>query len=215
MEALAPRLPCRAAAALLLVLAGCGANEGGTQPSLAAGGQVRTYGSGDMLYLERRDGATTTRIGLDRRWGGAIAEVSLNGVNMVNAYDPGREVQLSLYDGDEPGGDLCGGCEGKWPWNPVHAGDRHGHGSEVLLAQAGDSSLYVVTRPLHWLPEGRGGAPGTPGPSDMLYAMRVSVVPGSPGAFHVQYRATHMGRDTHGAAAQEVPAVYVNRGFDT
>ncbi|HEX8393769.1 MAG TPA: hypothetical protein VF665_15620 [Longimicrobium sp.] len=168
-----------------------------------------------MLYLERIDGGQTSRLGLDLRAGGVVAELSLNGENMVNAFDVGRQVQLSLYDGDEPGGDLCAGCSGSWPWNPVQGGDRHGHGSAVLMWGRTDSTLWVLSRPNHWFPDNRGGGPAAPVVSDMMYQVSVSVPRAERGAFLVRYRATHLGRDTHGAAWQEVPAVYVNGDLDT
>lgn len=199
----------RLAAMLPLLLAGCNLVDAQSPPPL------RGFTSGSMTFLERTSGGSTARIGLDQRWGGAIAEVSLDGENFVNAFDPGRLVQLSLYDGFGQGGDLCAGCTGAWPWNPVQGGDRHRHGSPVLQRRVSDSTLYVMSRPLHWFPDDKGGGPHRAVATDMLYETWVSVVPEHPRAFHVRYRATHLGADTHGAHVQEVPAVYANRHYDT
>lgn len=173
---------------------------------------VRTYERGTMTYLERKDGESTVRVGVNRRWGGVISEVSLDGRNFVNAFDTGREVQLSLYDGDGRG-DACAGCTGAWPWNPVQGGDRHGHASGVLAQERTDSMVYVKTRPLEWYPDDKGGSAARGVPTDMVYEMWVSVVPEHPRAFHVRFRATHEGSDSHAVAAQEVPAIYASSGF--
>ena len=173
---------------------------------------VRTYERGTMTYLERNDGGSTVRVGLNRRWGGSITEVSLDGRNFVNAFDTGREVQLSLYDIDGRG-DLCAGCTGSWPWNPVQAGDRHGHTTGVLAQERTDSAVYMKTRPLEWFPDDKGGNAGRAVPTDMVYEMWVSVVPEHPRAFHVHFRATHEGADSHAATGQEVPAVFANAEF--
>ncbi|HEX8245091.1 MAG TPA: Ig-like domain-containing protein [Longimicrobium sp.] len=173
---------------------------------------LRTYERGTMIYLERNDSTGRLRVGLDRRWGGSITEFSLNGENFVNAYDPGREVQLSLYE-NGPAGDTCAGCTGAWPWNAVQGGDKYGHGSIVLTKQKTDSALYVKSRPLQWFPDDKGGGAARAVPADMVYEMWVSVVPEHPRAIHVRFRATHEASDAHLITTQEVPAVFANGAF--
>lgn len=170
---------------------------------------VCTYREGPMLYLQRKDGANTVRVGLDTRWGGVITELSLNGTNFVNSFDTGREIQLSIYDGNGAG-DACAGCTGNWPWNAVQGGDLYRHGSPVLERQLADSSIYVKSHPLQWLPDNKGGGRNRPVQSDMLFETVVEVVPEHPLAFRLRYVATHTGSDEHAATTQEVPAVFAD-----
>jgi hypothetical protein len=44
-----------------------------------------------MLYLQSHANGHTARIGVDTAWGGAIVEVSMDGVNFVNATIPGAK----------------------------------------------------------------------------------------------------------------------------
>jgi hypothetical protein len=100
-------------------------------------------------------------VGLLTSWGGSITEVSLNGVNYVNANDPGREVQAELWDGNTPDLSMPGF------WGPVQAGDHDYNGSPVLTQTVSPDSIYIKTQPLHWIPEYFGGGSGNPVPSDV------------------------------------------------
>ncbi len=170
---------------------------------------IRTYQSGAMQFLEADTGNEVARIGLLMDWGGSITEVSLNGVNYVNANDPGREVQAELWDGNnldisKPGF-----------WGNVQAGDHDFDGSPVLAQSMTSDTLYIKTRSLFWIPEYFGGSSGSPVPSDVSIEQWVTPVPGHGRAFKVHYKIVHLRSDTHANAGQEYPAVYINRGFDT
>lgn len=217
-----------AVAACSLALAACGGAAGpgspvgGNAPLAAASpangapaGQAATVPSpsvqtsqvGSVLYLLSTAGGHTARIGLDTAWGGAIVEASFDGVNYVNAHDPGREVQSSVYDGAATY-DSCSGCTGVWGWNPVQGGDRYAHGSGALASTVGPDNLYVKAQPLQWNPDNYGGGSRKPVPSDVVLEETVSVVSGAPLAFHVDYQIQYLGTDQHYNTRQELPAVF-------
>lgn len=174
----------------------------------------RSYERDGRMYLEVLDGADTVRVGIDEKWGASIVEVSLNGTNFVNAYDPGREIQLALYDGAHDY-DACAACTGVWGWNPVQGGDRHGNGSTVLEKRLGPGLLYVKVRPNHWAPDALGQVPWwDPVPADVVVEQWISADPRHPGVIRVGYRLTHLGSDRHGATVQqEFPAMYVDLAY--
>jgi Bacterial Ig domain len=178
---------------------------------------ISTSQSNGVVYLQSVSGGHTARIGLKTGWGGSIVEVSLDGVNFVNAYDDGREVQPAMYDGAAPYSNYaCSPCTtNTWGWNPVLGGDKYGHGSPVMSQTVTSSSLYVKTQPVQWSPDYAGGGPSLAVPSDMYMEQTVSVVPGSPLAFKVHVKMTHFGTDTHYNTNQEFPAVYVNGAYGT
>jgi hypothetical protein len=168
---------------------------------------VRTYQNGDMLYLQVGSGKKAALLGLNLEWGAAVTVVSLGGVNYVNAYDTGREVQPSIYDGNQQY--TCWDCKsGHWGWNPVQAGDWHVHGSPVLSKHKTKTLLYTRTQPLQWDPDNKGGGPNKPILSDMYFDQTVTVASTSPPAFHLHYRLYHFGTDAHYLGSQEFPATF-------
>jgi hypothetical protein len=103
------------------------------------------------------------KVGIDMSRGGSISYMSSNathGLNIVNAYDMGREIQLSFYSGPNvynppteayPNGacdKLFGGVP--WPWNPIGAGDVDGNHGQILSFSKTASSWHILTRPLQW-----------------------------------------------------------------
>lgn len=165
---------------------------------------ARTYRDGNLLVLERVAARDTLRVALDAAWGASVVEASVNGVNMVNSYDPGREIQAALYDRDQIS---------PLRWNPVQAGDSYGNGSRVLEQRLEPALIYTKTRPLHWYPDRVGGSGSEAVPGDIYLEQWVEPVPDHPTAFHFRYRVTHFGSDDHATARQELPAVYTNKDF--
>jgi hypothetical protein len=160
-----------------------------------------------MLFMESDTGSEVARVGLLRSWGGTIVEASLNGANYVNGNDPGRQVQVSLWDGD-------GSYTPDWGYNPVQAGDHCFQGSPVLAQTVDSESIYVKTQPIQWAPESFGGYCGNPVLGDAYIEQWLTPVAGRGRAFKVHYKIIHFGADTHTNALQELPVAYVNRGFD-
>jgi hypothetical protein len=150
-------------------------------------------------------------------WGSSIVEISLNGANFVNAWDTGREVQLSIWDASdirpcspEENDFWCG-----TGWSPTQGGDLHVHGSPTVEYRLRPDSIYIRSLALEWYPDNKGGGPDAAVPSDVQYEQWLTPVKGQSRAFKVHSRITHLGDDHHRSAPQEMPAVYCNLGFDS
>jgi hypothetical protein len=174
---------------------------------------VTTSQSGTVLYLQAHANGHWARIGVDTLWGGAITDVTYDGVSIVNAHDPGREVQPAFYDGADqyPWPDI----NTSYGWDPVLAGDFHGNGTPLQSQQLTAGSLYTRAAPLQWYPDSFGGSASMPVPSDLTVEQTITLAPGTDLAFQIHYRLTHNGTDTHYNAGQEFPAVYVNAAYTT
>ena len=170
---------------------------------------IRTYQDGETLYVEADSGAEAARVGMLTSWGGAIVEISLNGINYVNHNDTGRQVQVGLWDGN------ANYSNGSWGWSMSQGGDHYLNGSPLLAQTIGPDFVYIKTQPLYWLPDLFGGDSAHPIPGDVYVEQWVSPVPAYSRAFKVHYKITHFGNDTHANQPQEFPSVYVNRGFDS
>jgi hypothetical protein len=154
----------------------------------------------------------TVTVGFNMQCGGTISDIHTASIpNVIDNFDcTGRQMQLSLYDGNAPY--QC--CFDPWGWNPVQGGDKYGHGSPVLSSVVTSDTSYIRTRPLEWSPEWRGGGVNTPVLSDMEFEQWVSFVPGRPNVVRVVYRMMHLGLDMHAESSQEMPAAYVTLGYD-
>jgi len=103
-----------------------------------------------VTYL---DNGTIT-IGVDLNKGGTITYLRDNadGQDMVNDYDPGREIQQSYYCGPTPY-DPCDNQHpswSNWSWNPVAAGDCYWNWSTLLNWSNDGQTIYTETRPKQW-----------------------------------------------------------------
>lgn len=159
---------------------------------------IATSEDSSMIFLDARTSTDAARLGLLKSWGGSITEVSLNGVNYVNHDDPGRQIQTSLWDANDP-----------FRYNPVEAGDHFFNGSPLLTHTLLPDSIYTKTQPIQYLPENFGGGPA-PVPGDAYIEKWISLVPGYNRVFKVHYKITHFGTDSHADAGQELPVMYVN-----
>src|SRR4029077_8889819 len=185
----------------LLALAAASSTGRGRGPSRPPRPQPDTFTTttsqlGSLLVLQNQTRTETIRISLDTARGGSIVEVSLNGTNFVNAYDPGREVQPAFYDGNAQY-DNCAGCTGVFGWDPVLGGDKHGHGTPTLAKVLTAGSLYIKAQPLQWNPDDKGGGPTQPVLGDVVVEQTVTPVSGHARAFQVHYRVNHLGSDLH------------------
>jgi hypothetical protein len=183
------------------IQASSGALSHNTTLTLTAEASVRAYQSGSMLYIESGTANDTARVGLDTMWGGSIVEVSLNGANLVNRHDTGREVQPSYRDGDNLN------------YNPTLAGDGFDQGTPTISYSLTADSLYIKAEPLQWNADKYGGGLGHPVPGDVLVEQSVSAVASEPHTFQVHIKATHLGNDIHTNTGQEFPAAYTNRNI--
>jgi len=174
--------------------------------------RTQTFVRGDTLYLERVMGKDSIRVGMSLPLGGAISVLSLNGRELVNHFDNGREIQVALYDANEIY-DSCAGCTGVFGWDPVQGGDKYSHVPGVLDHALVGDTIYTKSRALEWYPDSKGGGPQQAVPSDVIIEQWVSPAGDQP-AFRVRYRISHAGTDLHANGLQEIPAIYGNLGFD-
>ena len=173
----------------------------------AAPASTRTFKEGSRLYLDNG----TMKVGLETKWGGTIVEVVWHGMNFVNDFDPGRDIQVAFYDGNPYS--PCDDCAGANGWNPVQGGDHYKNGSPVVEQTLGQDSIYIKTLPYHWVPENKGGSKEQPAPGDVFVEQWVSFLPAIPFGVKVHYKITHFGKDQHTYTFQEFPAVYVDWKF--
>jgi hypothetical protein len=174
---------------------------------------VTTSQSGTVLYLQANANGHSARIGVDTHWGGAITDVTYDGVSIVNAHDTGREVQPAFYDGADqyPWPDI----NNTYGWDPVLGGDFYDNGTPIQSQKVTAGSLYTRAVPLQWYPDSFGGGATMPVSSDLTVEQTITLAPGTDMAFQVHYRLTHNGTDTHYNTGQEFPAVYVNAAYTT
>jgi hypothetical protein len=163
---------------------------------------ITTSEDATMIYLKAQTATDVARIGLLKAWGGAITEVSLNGVNYVNHDDPGRQIQTSLWDANVD-------YAVAWGWNPIESGDHFFHGSPLVAYTLRADSIYAKTQPIQWAPENFGGGTG-PVLGEAYIEKTLTVVPGYNRVFRVHYTITYFGAVTRADAAQELPVMYVN-----
>lgn len=148
-------------------------------------------------------------VGLDKLWGGAIREIYLNqnGRNLINTFDAGRLMGVSIYDGaltypQNP-------ADPSWGWNAV-PGDKYGDLNAPLAIRQTNNQLYVKSGLIQWNP-----AIVRPEPADLAWEQWLSFLPDFPRAFKITYRLTHGGLDAHAARQQELPYIYAVKDLNT
>ena len=157
----------------------------------------------DIQFIENAH----IRVGITRKWGGAITHVSVpGGPNIINSHDLGRQIQQSYYSGP-PNYQKAGKEKSKawsaFPWNPIQTGDAYRNGSKVVDVRIGTNTLYVKTIPMLW--------PMNDDPGECTMETWITLSSRSP-AFTYKARLTNQRSDKtqYNGGAQEVPAVYVN-----
>jgi hypothetical protein len=157
----------------------------------------------DIQFIENAH----IRVGITRKWGGAITHVSVpGGPNIINSHDLGRQIQQSYYSGP-PNYQKAGKEKSKawsaFPWNPIQTGDAYRNGSQVVDVRISGNSLYVKTIPMLW--------PMNNDPGECTMETWITLSKNS-SAFTYKARLTNHRSDKtqYRGGAQEVPAVYVN-----
>ncbi|MEM3493128.1 MAG: hypothetical protein QXD15_02090 [Thermoplasmata archaeon] len=148
------------------------------------------------------------RVCVNLEWGGAICEIRYSGVNLIDAHDTGRLIQLSLYAGGEYY-NYTDCTDPNWGWNPVQGGDKYNHGSPVLAYYNRGYEIYIKTTPYEWNPDNKGGGPNTPVLSDVIFEQWVMFGP-NPNVLKVRYRVTTLSTAERGVTGQEFPCIYTN-----
>lgn len=154
-----------------------------------------------MEYIEN----DAIKVGVNLSAGGAITYVSqINGRNMINSYDWGRQIQQSYYSG--PDNYTREGKEksedwSMFPWNPIQAGDCYGNGAKVLDLKKTDESLYIKTLPMLW--------PMKDDPGECYFETWIKL---KDNTFSYRAKLTNNRSDKtlYHAFAQEIPAIYTN-----
>ncbi len=101
------------------------------------------------------------RLGVNLSYGGAITllqsvdgGISENTENIINNYDWGRQIQMSMYSGPTPYYKLNHEeAPDRWKhlgWNPIQSGDVGEYHSRILAYYNDGECIYVKCRPMHW-----------------------------------------------------------------
>ncbi len=163
---------------------------------------ARRFDYSQMKYIDNG----TIRLGVNLKLGGAITYVadSKTGNNIVNNWDWGRQIQMSFFADPRPyveGGKKPSKHWAHIGWNPIQAGDAHGHGSKVVDFRKDETSLYVKCVPMQW--------PLDNVPGECTYECWIELAQNTvqvrcrldnARSDQTQYRGRH----------QELPAVYTN-----
>jgi len=145
------------------------------------------------------------RLGANLDIGGSITHLStIDGPNMINSHDWGRQIQMSFYSGPqpfEPNGKKPSGHWKQLGWNPIQSGDYAGNASEVLEHRNDGKEIYVKCRPMHW--------PLNNQPGQCLFECWYRI---EGNAVKVRSRLTNARDDKtqYAARSQELPALYSN-----
>lgn len=178
---------------------------------------TRAYAQGRFLCVENAVGTDVVRVGMDATLGGAVAEFSLNGSDVVAKSSNGSHlIAVGLYDGNEQY-DACNGCTGAsagtFGWNPTESCDYYRHGSPTLDQSAIGDTVYVKSNALEWVPDDKDGGPSQPVLSDIIIERWVSPVADRPHVFRERYRLIHTGTDRHAIQSNAVPSFEINATF--
>ena len=167
-------------------------------------GSAQVPRGAEMSFLAN----SSVTVGVDLNRGGAIAFLSREeGVNLINNFDLGRQVQLSFFSGPVPFS--VAGQEPKehWRhigWNPIQAGDDFDNPSKILVHRNDGETIYVKTRPLQW--------PLDDVPGECTYESWVCL---EGPVVRVRARLVNARSDQtrYSARLQELPAAYANAPY--
>lgn len=138
---------------------------GGSLTYLAKSG-LAEYSKDESSLLGRKYGRI--EIGTDSANGDTVYRAGTSslpkslggdGVNLINNYDVGRQVQQAYYaDVSETEYTKAQygptGYEQDWPYNPVQAGDQYNNASQIIDFEINTSGeehyIYVKARPMDW-----------------------------------------------------------------
>ena len=160
----------------------------------------------NMRYLEN----DRVKLGIDLSVGGAVTFLSdktTGGINMINSYDWGRQIQLSYYSGPRP----FIGPNGEEPeehwaglgWNPIQAGDAGGNRSKVIAFEyLSETAMKVRCIPMQWPI-----AAGVPGDCEFecLLTLQENVF-----TLTATIHNKRTDKTQYPGQEQEMPAVYTN-----
>lgn len=155
-----------------------------------------------MEYLDNG----IVRIGVDLSIGGSITYFAdlKDGLNMVNSYDWGRQVQMSFYSGPvpfEPNGKKPFPHWSQLGWNPIQSGDHFSNAAKILKSTNDGKTLYIKCVPMQW--------PLDNEPGECTFEIWIEL---EGRAAHIRSRLNNARSDKtqYKGRSQELPAVYSN-----
>lgn len=199
-------------------------------PSAGFGGLL-TKQSGPHTDVFLKSPTDLVRVGARLNWGGTVVFFGLSAnpnSNVIDANDPGRELQVAIYDVDrirqgcahdascKSNPINCGNSITFLGWNPVQGGDECGHGAPVLSHGKQGDALRLVVQPLQWnpdwaAPDCRKSSCGAQGvPVGVTYTFELRFV-----REHVVEVMTQVQSNEtldHAPTGQELPTLYVSNG---
>jgi hypothetical protein len=144
------------------------------------------------------------RIGMDLNRGGAVTllEARDHPGNLINSYDYGRQIQMSVYAGPVPFTPNGKQPRPEWRglgWNPIQTGDCNGRPSQVVESRNDGAELYLRLIPMQW--------PLDNEPGDCSFETWTRL---EGACVHMRFRVTNHRADRgwYPARTQELPAVY-------
>ncbi|HUT99800.1 MAG TPA: putative metal-binding motif-containing protein [Myxococcota bacterium] len=183
------------------------------------------------------DGTDQNKIGIRQEWGGTVVYFGLandDTTNLIDANDPGREVQFALYDPQRtlqgcgwnascgPGEVSCFGDITYLGWNPVQGGNEcwgvtgqgdAGSGIESIDALPG--AVEIVANPMFWNPDWQSqdcseaacwSAATRYYRSDVIFTQRMRFI--EPRIAELKITAENLGGLKHWPTNQEWPTLY-------
>lgn len=180
-------------------------------PELFGISEDTTFTDGDsVMYVQKGD----FKVGVDKKWGGAIREIWFKNNNLVNNHDGGRLIGVSLYSGGDSYPTPC--CNNTaWGWNPTPS-DKYDHLNSPIDYHFDGQSLHVKARNIQWNPDNTGGGSQTAVPSEIVVETSIELLGASPlGIVHLTHRVTYDGNVTRFTTGQEFPFAYVRSPYST
>lgn len=166
-------------------------------------GRICTCRESDMMVLDNGE----VKLGVDLLRGGSISYFGPSGsdLNLVNAFDLGRLIQMSYYSGPEfynPDGKCNKLFRGQeWGWNPIGAGDLQHNAGEITTRWSNATDAHVVTIPMQWACKNV--------PCECEFEQRVTLA-GAGARIDATLHNHRSDPTIYPARDQELPAVYSN-----
>ncbi len=148
------------------------------------------------------------RLGIDLARGGAITFLAeMDGENVINNHDLGRQVQLSFFSGPVPFSATGQQPAEHWHhigWNPIQSGDDFDNTSRILEHTNDGKRIHVACVPMQW--------PLNNVPGDCRFDSWLELE-GPVVKVHARLTNSREDRTPYPARLQELPAVYANAPF--
>ncbi|RRB04443.1 hypothetical protein [Larkinella rosea] len=149
------------------------------------------------------------RLSVDLNMGGAITYLAAsgNGLNLVNNWDAGRQIQASFYADPTPFAPNGKEPHPQWKdlgWNPVMSGDVFGNRSKILESRNDGREIYIKTVPMIY--------PNDNVPCECSIETWITL---DKNTVKVRHKLNNNRSDTkqYSAKPQELPAIFLNAPY--